>query len=639
VQLSLQLPDVQGGPVHLEASAQVRVPQREVELTAASGTYRDLPVRLVAPAHIHFGEELTVSNLQLSAKNAVLALQGRLTPDLDVRVSLTQVDSGLVNAIQPGLLSQGQLAATAQLRGPLTAPQGHVHVEVTGLRLAETSAHTLPLVVAQGDLELRGDRMAEVDAKLSSGSGSSLTLRGHAPLPQGSSSPAPAPDRQLDLALAGNLDLALANARLETQGRHAEGMVAVDAHVIGTLGTPEIAGRLTLEHGDLRDYTQGVHLSNVQALLIGNHGVLEVDHLTARAASGDVNITGTLALLQPHLPVDLHLTARHAQPLASDLLTANLDADLDLKGTLAEQLTLSGTIHVIRADIGIPNSLPQDVAVLDVRRPGVGPPAPAQRPVQVALDVRLDAPRQILVTGRGLDAELGGDLHIRGTKDQPAVSGGFDMIRGTLSLASTPLSFTSGRVSFTGAGLKGRIDPSLDFTAQSSVADTTVILRITGPADAPQFSLTSTPQELPQDEILSRLLFGESASQLSAAQLVTMGSALATVTGVGSGVNPLVKVQKTLGLDRLSVSGGTPGATATQQNTGATVEAGRYVVSNVYVAGRQSTTGVTQLVVDLDITRSLKVRTRLGNGVTNAQGVTPENDPGSSIGVSYQFEY
>jgi hypothetical protein len=35
----------------------------------------------------------------------------------------------------------------------------------------------------------------------------------------------------------------------------------------------------------------------------------------------------------------------------------------------------------------------------------------------------------------------------------------------------------------------------------------------------------------------------------------------------------------------------------------------------------------------------LKLQTRLGNGVASAQGTTPENDPGSSVGLSYQFEY
>jgi len=63
------------------------------------------------------------------------------------------------------------------------------------------------------------------------------------------------------------------------------------------------------------------------------------------------------------------------------------------------------------------------------------------------------------------------------------------------------------------------------------------------------------------------------------------------------------------------------------------------VSSRVFVAVKESTTGVTQLAVDVDLTKHLKLQTRLGNGTATAQGTTPENDPGSSVGIAYQFEY
>jgi translocation and assembly module TamB len=68
------------------------------------------------------------------------------------------------------------------------------------------------------------------------------------------------------------------------------------------------------------------------------------------------------------------------------------------------------------------------------------------------------------------------------------------------------------------------------------------------------------------------------------------------------------------------------------------VQAGRYVTKRVYVEGKQSTTGQSQDEVDVDLTKHLKLQTRLGNG-TAVQGTTPENDPGSTVGLSYQFEY
>jgi translocation and assembly module TamB len=94
----------------------------------------------------------------------------------------------------------------------------------------------------------------------------------------------------------------------------------------------------------------------------------------------------------------------------------------------------------------------------------------------------------------------------------------------------------------------------------------------------------------------------------------------------------LSTVQKSLGLDRLSV-GNTP--------TGATsVEAGRYVAKGIFVGARQMGTagGTTQALVQIDLTKQLKAVGAFGNG-GSMQGVTPDNDPGNSIGLLYQIEY
>jgi translocation and assembly module TamB len=54
---------------------------------------------------------------------------------------------------------------------------------------------------------------------------------------------------------------------------------------------------------------------------------------------------------------------------------------------------------------------------------------------------------------------------------------------------------------------------------------------------------------------------------------------------------------------------------------------------------KQNTTGSTQLQADVDLTNKLKLQTRVGTGTATVQGTTPDNDPGSSVGLSYRFEY
>ena len=240
-------------------------------------------------------------------------------------------------------------------------------------------------------------------------------------------------------------------------------------------------------------------------------------------------------------------------------------------------------MHLNRTLIGIPNGLPLNVAVLDVRRRGKKKPAAPGKPLVIGLNVAVQAPDDILVQGRGLDARMRGDLQISGTTDAPLVSGGFDLERGTFSLATGRLNFTEGRVSFNGAGLQNKIDPTLDFTAQTTIADTTATMHITGLADAPVFDFSSIPAK-PQDEIMALLLFGAPTQQLTPLQLAQVGAALASMSGVGgsSSLNPLVKIQKSLGLDRLSIGAGTTNP-QTGQDSGASIEAGRYVSKRVYI--------------------------------------------------------
>lgn len=630
LQLDAQSSAIGGAPASVTSLSVLNTTGHELHLTGLETKYRGQTVKLLAPATVSFANGLSVQDLKLGAQEAVLEVDGRISPPLDMRVSLRQLKPDLINAFAPKLLASGTIEAHAQIRGSTAAPTGKLHLEALKMRSANNTALGLPASDLRIDAELLGNTAA-VKARLSAGSASNLTLEGQAPL---------AVDGALDLKFTGKMDVGLFNPLTEASGKHVTGALTIDTTITGARAAPEIAGSVRLANGSVRDYTQGINLTDITGELTGSHGTLEVRNLTARAAPGDVSVTGTIGVLQPHIPVDLKLTAKNAQPISSNIITANVDADIQVNGTASEKLDVNGKVRVNRANIGIPSGFPPDVAVLDVRRPGKTPPPPPEKPLVIALNITVDAPRQVLVKGRGLDAELGGELRVRGTLDAPVVGGSFDLQRGTFTLGSSQLNFSQGTVTFNGEGLKRAIDPTLDFVAQTQVLDVTATVKITGLADQPKIELSSTP-DLPQDEIMARLLFGQSASQLTALQVVQIGAALATLTG-GGGLNPLGKLQKTLGLDRLTVgSDSSNGTTASnpQQNSGYNVEAGRYVSSRVFVAVKESTTGVSQLVVDVDLTKRLKLQTRLSSGSTNTQGTTPENDPGSSVGLSYQFEY
>ncbi len=630
VAATASLQHVAGGPATLDAALRLDLPQKQVSLSRLVATAKGETVRLLAPARVAFGTETGVDRLRVSvappgAAPATLDVAGRIMPRLDLTATLANVTPALARPFAPTLDALGVINAQARLTGTTSRPEGTVRLVASGMKLRTGPAASLPPANLLANVALAGST-ARVEARLDAGPNVALTVSGTAP----TSATGP-----LALRADGNVDLALANAVLGAQGRQLDGRLALAMGISGTARAPVLNGTVRLAGGQFQDFAQGVRLTGIDALIEAAGQTITIASLSARAGTGTINASGTVGALVPGLPVDLHVTARNARPLSSDLLTATLDADIRVRGQASTRLDVGGTVTVDGASINIPNGLPPSVARLHVIRPGDKPP-PAQgtaSPVLIGLDLGVNAPGEIFVRGHGLDAELGGTLHVGGTSTAPLVTGAFEMRHGTFDLAGISLTFTKGRVGFNGTGVGHAIDPTLDFTAQSVVGSTVADLNVGGYASAPKITLSSIPL-LPQDQVLALILFGQDTKSLSALQIAQVATALASLTGSGGGFDPLGTVRKSLGLDRLSVgSGGS-------NNSSANVEAGKYVARGVYVGAKQATSGGgSQAEVQVDLTKRLKLQTTVGTGGATTGIITPENDPGSSVALKYQFQY
>ncbi|HME20094.1 MAG TPA: translocation/assembly module TamB domain-containing protein [Acetobacteraceae bacterium] len=607
VKLAAALPDLDGASAWLNAAANIDAAAQTMTLASLEADWRQQAVRLLAPTRLGFSDGVAIDRLRLGLRQAVLEVSGRAGATLDLTASLRNLPADLVGA-------DGTVKGDARITGTPARPTGKISLAATGLRLRNGLGRAMPPAAVTADADLAGTD-ARIDARINAG-GSHVSLTGRVPLSTANA---------ISLRAGGALDLALFDPILAAGGRRVRGQVTLDTTITGTMVAPTFGGTARLAGGDVQDFTNGVHLSDIVAQVDGSGTTLRIARFSAKAGPGTIAASGTIGLMAPGLPVDLAITARDAQPLASDLITAVVDADMTLHGEALGQLAATGSVHVRKADIRIPERMPAAIAVLPVNRPGVAPAAPATASA-IMLNIALDAPRQVFVRGRGLDVEFGGTMTLSGTVAAPRTVGGFDLRRGTISLAGRSLDFSEGRISFNGGSIT---DPALHIVASSTSGSITATLTISGTAHDPKITLSSVPP-LPQDEVLAQLLFGTGVGKLGALQVAGLAASLATLTGSGGIGDPLDKVRQGLGLDRLAVSNGANGSAA--------LEAGRYIAPRVYLGARQNASGGTQATVQIDIAKGLKLEATAGTGTGSATGADSASN-GSSIGLSYQFEY
>ena len=273
-------------------------------------------------------------------------------------------------------------------------------------------------------------------------------------------------------------------------------------------------------------------------------------------------------------------------------LGANAQAALDQVDHIATPPPVQLTLD--RAKVGTPRS------------------AEARNRNGIGLDLRINAPNQIFVRGRGLDVELGGNLRLQGTTTDVQPVGQFEMRRGRLLILGQRIDFDQGSLQ-----LVGNLDPQIHFVARTVSQDVTAIVTVDGRVSQPNITFSSEPQ-LPEDEVLSRVLFNRATQNLSAFQLAQLAAAAAELAGGGTGPGILSQLRGATGLDDLDV--------ITQEDGSTAVRAGKYIDENIYLDVQTDTDGVSRAEINLDINRNFTARGSVGSDGNTTLGLFFERD-------------
>lgn len=595
-----------------------------LELASFEASRDGRRIALAKPAAISFpAGGVAIAGLALAIDGGRLTLDGRAGETLDLRLAATNVPLSAARIVAPKLDLAGVLTAQAQIAGRPGALSGPWSLTIARLATPETRRAGLPPVEITGSGALSGDR-ASIAASLAAGRFVSLSVRGTAPL----SATGP-----LDLTAQGRLDAALANAVIAAGGQRLTGSVALDLVAGGTMAAPRLSGAATLSGGAFTDALQGLRLTDIQARITARGDTVAIERASASTPNGGALSASGQVRLDPAagFPGAITLRGDRAQLVANGVVTAIADLNIALSGPLAQRPRIGGRVDVVSLEVAVPDRLPGSLrpvdnirhvrptgtaaARLSAQRKAQGPARRGSRPApafDAALALTVSAPNRVFIRGRGIDAELGGELRVGGTLAVPALSGGFDLRRGRLSILSQRLDFSRGRISFAGG-----VIPELDFVAETRAADVTARIIVTGPADKPSFAFASSP-DLPQDEVLSRILFARASGALSPFQALQLAQTAAQFAGAG-GDDSFERLRRSLGVDNLDIQAGADGPT---------VGVSRAISDNVSVGlkagARPQDSGVS---VNIDLTRRLKLQAE-----TNAEG-------GASVGVGAEWEY
>lgn len=604
-------------PARAVGRVQVANGRTVIELASGEATVRGLKAALARASRVEIANGITrLDNVAVNVGGGTAVVGGTVGQTLNLDATLTAVPASVVNNFAPGLDAGGTISGKATVRGAPASPSVNYSLNWTGAQTSQTRGAGLGGINVTSTGDFAGGRL-NFQANASEGSGMAIRGGGSVNITTNA----------LSLDFTGGVPFGILNQRLAASGLSLTGSSNLNLQIRGTTSAPVIGGSLTASGARFVAAASGIAINDIRADIAMGNGVATVRTLTGNLSTGgSIAGSGTIGI-QPgsNFPVDIALKINNGRYTDGRVVTTTMNGDLTIKGQLLSQPTLAGTIVLERTVITIPDRLPGSLAELDVKHKNASAAVREQnRAMQPAdtsssggsgallLDLTIDSNNQIFVTGRGLDAELGGSLRLTGSTASPEAVGQFTMRRGRLSIIGRRLTFSRGTISFAGS-----LVPTLDLAADSDAGDTTVTITVSGPANNPRFDFSSVPA-LPQDEVLARLIFGRSMSNLSPLQIAQLADAAASLAGGGTS-SLLTSLRNQLGVDDLDIRTNDDGSTS--------VSAGKYLNDRTYFSlEKGDKAGSGKARIDLDVGKGVKLRGEASDGGEAKGGIFYERE-------------
>ncbi|MCG8546730.1 MAG: translocation/assembly module TamB, partial [Alphaproteobacteria bacterium] len=527
---------------------------------------------------------------------------------------------------------QGAVDGTVSVRGPLSAPTGTVSVKSQDLRYTKLAGAEKVAFSMTGDWR---DGRLKVDGGFSSPNVPPAVVAFDIPLVIDAAQRSV--DVPRDQPVTGTLkwqgEIATIWPLIPLGEHELSGEGQVDARLRGTLEAPELKGQATIRNGVYEGLELGTVLRPLEVSVDFDGTQAKITKFTAGdGGRGKMTVQGQIACdPAAAYPFDVRADLTQLAVVRRDDVDATASGQVSVEGSM-DKAKILGRLTTDLVEIYIPERLPPNVVnlhVTDADKPvdddaGIaGHPEARSAEAQTldpSLDVTVDMPRRVFVRGRGIDSEWKGDITVGGTVEHPRPTGTISLVRGQMNVVGKTFKLEDGELILE----DGKdAEPRIYVRAVYTGTDITATARAAGPLSKPVITLSSVP-ELPQDEIVSRILFNKSASRLNGFEAAQLALALADLSGAGGGVGNFMNLaRKTLGVDVLRVD-----SQATSRGDQPVLEAGKYLTDDVYLDVKQGATPEASSV---------------GVGVELTPNVSVESDMrqsgASDVGVKFKLDY
>ena len=581
------------------------------------GTLFQLPVGMHSPLDLQLeASGVNWPETALTLGPARLQSRGSLSRErLDITASLDRLNPAMLRQRYPSL-PEADVSADLRVQGTVHNPDARLRVRAGKIRFEDTGLASLPTMEASAECLFQNSTL-RAEGNLAAGDVVSLAADFAAPVNTGPDAAGLAPETPLTGRVQGRTSLSLITHVLRRDDQTLEGDCDIDYRIGGIWSEPSLTGQATVRGARYENFRSGTVIADIGAVARAQGSIITAEASGTDGHEGRVRAQGQMDLTGLAYSVDADVEAFRL--LRTDLVRGVAAGTAQLRGSADTDMTLEGSLTLDPTQVRLPSNVSgeaPDIEVREINTNASHAAAPERKsPFPLHLDLAVMIPARLTVQGRGLDSEWSGKFHMGGTQIEPVIRGEANLLRGKLDFLDRTFDLTKGILVFSG---ETPPNPFLDIIGEVSVLDAMIQVNLTGPARSPRLTLTSIPS-LPQDELLSMILFGRSMREIAPLQAVRLAQAAAEMTGLG-GVGPgfLQSVKSKLGLQELEVS--------RDEDDNTAVGIGGYIGGKYYFRTRSSVSGQDKTKVEVQLTPDISVETEVGSDSRQGGGINWKHD-------------